>query len=79
MQLEVQLTSHGINTGGPEGYKDPRVEGLRAGATDWRLLLQIDSNDDMMWGDAGMIYFWIPTASLRAGRFDDVWAILQCG
>jgi uncharacterized protein YwqG len=79
MQLEAQLTSHGIDTGDPAGYKDPRVEGLRAGATDWRLLLQIDSNDEMMWGDEGTIYFWIPVTSLRAGRFDDVRAILQCG
>jgi uncharacterized protein YwqG len=81
MQLEAQLTSHGLYTGNPAGYKDPRAKTLAPGARDWRLLLQIDSSDgaNMMWGDSGTIYFWIPLASLKAQRFDDVWTILQCG
>ena len=81
MQLECQLASNGVFVGGPEGYRDPRVLDLGAGADDWRLLLQVDSDDatDMMWGDAGRIYFWIRDQDLRAGRFEDCWVILQCG
>jgi uncharacterized protein YwqG len=47
----------------------------------WRLLFQIDSSDGarMMWGDVGMVYFWIPPESLRARRFEDVRIFLQCG
>jgi hypothetical protein len=32
MQLECQLASNGIYVGGPEGYRDPRVRDLKAGA-----------------------------------------------
>ena len=31
-----------------------------------------------MWGDFGMIYFWIRESDARAGRFDNAWLILQC-
>lgn len=45
------------------------------------LLLQLDSDQDanLMWGDAGLLYFWIRTEDLVAGRFDRVWMTLQCG
>jgi hypothetical protein len=48
--------------------------------TAWTLLLQLDSDKDLgwCWGDAGFLYFWIPTADLAEGRFDRVWTILQC-
>jgi uncharacterized protein YwqG len=80
MQLEAQLAFHGLNCGDPSGYQDPRAESLGRGATDWRLLLQIDSDDDarMMWGDVGRLYYWIRRADLAGNRFDDVWLILQC-
>ncbi len=80
MQLECQLVSNGIYCGTPEGYSDPRCKELEAGARDWMLLLQVDSDDDseMMWGDMGCIYFWIRKQSLEQRRFDEVWMILQC-
>jgi len=60
MELECELVTNGINTGGPEGYADPRVVELRKSAGAWRLLLQLDSRDDLnwMWGDFGRLYFW---------------------
>ncbi|HEX5222933.1 MAG TPA: YwqG family protein [Verrucomicrobiae bacterium] len=47
----------------------------------WRLLLQFDTDGDLevMWGDAGTIYFCIREDDLRAGRFDKVCSIMQCG
>jgi hypothetical protein len=53
--------------------------GLPAG-TRWTMLIQLDSNDDLdwSWGDAGSLYFWLPSDDLAAGRFDRVWTILQC-
>jgi uncharacterized protein YwqG len=46
----------------------------------WRLLLQVDSDDaaGMMWGDAGMLYYWIRDDDLAARRFDRAWCVMQC-
>lgn len=51
-----------------------------AGASNWRLLLQFDSDDDLgvMWGDAGVIYYWVEAPAALAGRFENAWVILQC-
>jgi hypothetical protein len=48
--------------------------------TAWTMLLQLDSDRDLdwCWGDAGSLYFWLPTDDLASGRFDRVWTILQC-
>ncbi|CAM3980097.1 DUF1963 domain-containing protein [Saccharibacillus endophyticus] len=48
-------------------------------ASEWRLLLQIDSDDapDSDWGDTGRIYFWIREADLRQSNFDHVICIMQ--
>ena len=78
MELECQLASHGVYCG--NGYDDPRAGALRQGAADWRLLLQLDSDDgvDFVWGDVGVLYFWIREADARAKRFDRAWLVLQC-
>lgn len=80
MQLECQLTFHGIDCGYASGYNDPLAKDLEAGASDWSLLLQLDSDDDleMMWGDMGMLYFWIRESSLQSKQFNEVCTILQC-
>lgn len=31
-----------------------------------------------MWGDVGMIYFWIQDEAARRGDFSNAWLILQC-
>lgn len=81
MWLAVQLAANGIYVGGPEGYQDERVPSLTPGAAEWRLLLQIDTDDDasMMWGDAGRLYFLLRAADVAAGAFDRCWLKLQCG
>jgi uncharacterized protein YwqG len=81
MQLECQLTFHGLYTGNAAGYEDQRRKELEKGATDWQLLLQIDSDEDnagMMWGDAGRLYFWIRRDDLKKRAFENVWLVLQC-
>ncbi len=74
MQLECQLSSHGLRA------NDPGAGELREGAADWVLLLQIDSDEsaEMQWGDRGSIYFMIRRQDLQAHDFDNVWLILQC-
>jgi uncharacterized protein YwqG len=80
MQLECHLVSHGLYCGTSTGYNDPRAAALEPGAAEWRLLLQIDSEDDagMMWGDVGRIYYWIHRDALAARRWQQARLILQC-
>jgi hypothetical protein len=49
--------------------------------TKWSMILQLDSDSDLgwCWGDAGCLYFWVPTKDLAEGRFDRSWVVLQCG
>ncbi len=81
MELECQLASNGVYCGDAGGYESEQAKLLADGAGDWRLLLQIDTDEDgpgWMWGDCGRIYFWIKRQDLCSGRFDDVWLIFQC-
>ncbi len=59
----------------------PREPGRRPGdgAAEWRLLLQLDSDDraEMAWSDSGRLYFWIREVDARAGDFTRIWTILQ--
>lgn len=80
MEYECELVTNSLYCGDSSGYEDPRSQQFRSTAKDWRLLLQIDSDDNssMMWGDLGMIYFWIKETDLKDGRFENIWTILQC-
>lgn len=80
MELECELVSNGLYCGDSSGYNNPLAKTLESNAKNWRLLLQIDSNDEaeMMWGDSGRLYFWIKTEDLMERRFDRMWMILQC-
>jgi uncharacterized protein YwqG len=74
------------STGRPiADYETPDV--LEA-ATGWQLLLQVGSVEmdsktgvvnDMMWGDAGNLYFCIRLSNLEARDFNKVWLVHQCG
>jgi uncharacterized protein YwqG len=80
MQLECQLVSNGLYCGDWTVYKDPRAIKLAKNAVDWRLLFQLDSDENtgMMWADVGRLYFWIRHADLRKRNFGKSWMILQC-
>jgi uncharacterized protein YwqG len=81
MEKEAQLVSNGLYCGDPSGYNDPRAQDLSSGSKEWLLLLQVDTDEKarMMWGDAGMLYFWIRRTDLERREFSKVWMILQCG
>jgi uncharacterized protein YwqG len=81
MELECQLASNGIDCGIGTITASSTASDLVAGARDWQLLLQIDTDDDgpgWMWGDCGRIYFWIKRKDLASLRFEDAWLIQQC-
>ncbi len=80
MELECQLASNGLYCGNQSGYEDPRASALEAGAADWKLLLQIDTDDDLevMWGDDGRLYFWVREDEAKQCDFSNAWVVLQC-
>jgi uncharacterized protein YwqG len=80
MEMECQLVSNGIYCGNGDAQDTPGARDLAAGASEWRLLLQLDSDRQaaMMWGDGGLLYFWIRESDARLGNFENVWMILQC-
>ncbi|GER91397.1 hypothetical protein KDW_55590 [Dictyobacter vulcani] len=74
MQEQCQLMRSGVRN-----VEDPRIELLCTRSRDWRLLLQLDSDEriHMRWGSSGMLYYWIRWPDLQAGYFADTWLILQ--
>ncbi len=80
MEDECELASSGIYAGGAKAYKSAEAVALLQRPRDWRLLLQLDSDDDirMNWGDGGRLYFWIRGADLAEKDFSKVWMVLQC-
>jgi uncharacterized protein YwqG len=79
--VTCQLATNGIEAGTPEAHATPDARALAAGADDWRLLLQLDTDDDgpgWMWGDSGTLYFCIREDDLRGRRFDRIWCDEQC-
>lgn len=80
MELQCELVTNGLYCGDPGGYNNPKAKVLEPNAKYWRLLLQIDSNEklDMMWGDAGRLYFWIKEQDMEKSNFQESWMCLQC-
>lgn len=83
MQEECELVSRGhyLGSGWPKMNEKRRQE-LAAAAAEWVLLFQLDTvtqgDFELMFGDCGRIYFYIRRRDLAAGKFDQVWLILQC-
>lgn len=80
MELECESIKHGVPLHGSRPYPDGVAPVLEPGAANWRLLFQIESDDDLdyMWGDCGKLYFWVEEQAARTGDFANVWLILQC-
>jgi len=41
--------------------------------------MDTDDEIEVMWGDAGMLYFWVRRDEARKLNFSNAWLILQCG
>lgn len=86
MLSECERVSRGLYCGDAASYQntpeDEEIAILR-GAKDWTLLLQLSTleKDDWeyMWGDCGMLYFYIKKQDLLQRRFENAWFSLQCG
>lgn len=70
-----------ISRGLPEYGKDdePVPPEIEAGSKDWRLLLQIDSDDELGWSwcDAGMLYVFVRREDAKRGDFSRVVTLEQ--
>lgn len=82
VQNEMELECDFIRRGEKPRWDLPPERFISA-ARDWILLLQLDTDDGhtgpgWMWGDAGMVYFWIHRDDLAARAFDRAIAIEQC-
>lgn len=77
MELQCQLASHGIPYRAATASQ--LEESFTAGAADWLLLLQIDSDDRcaMHWHGNGRLYVWIRRQDLAARDFSRCWVVLQ--
>jgi uncharacterized protein YwqG len=80
MAWECQLVTNGIYCGDPMAFWNWRSIAHAKGNSNWRLLLQLDSDEEApwMWGDSGRLYFWIRRQELLARDFEKTWCILQC-
>lgn len=76
MEPQCQLASHGIPYRPATAQQE---EVLTAGAADWVLLLQVDSDARcaMQWGNNGRLYVWIRKQDLAARDFSRCWVVLQ--
>lgn len=82
MQWICQMVNSGMNIGGMDkelGLDLNREKALRDKIMDWRLLLQVDSDErlGMCWGNGGRIYFWIREQDLSDQNFNYPWVVLQ--
>lgn len=80
MEKECQLASGGVDCGDSKRASSDLAKKLKREKNDWRLLFQFDSDDDIkvMWGDLGMLYFWIRERDAKSLDFSNSWMILQC-
>jgi uncharacterized protein YwqG len=75
---EAQLASNGIYLGsGPVDVTDPPIRRLLPGIAEWRLLFQLDDDNDggAAWfgGAGGRLYYLIRQKDLQRRDFDHVW------
>lgn len=72
MQLRCALASDGISCGYEREINNERVKELSKHAHEWRLLMQLVSDENLgwMWGDSGTLHLW--------RNEQRPWTILQC-
>lgn len=78
MELACQFGLENIPCGG-DGFENKLTEEIGRAAAEWQLLLQLGSDDDtgMMWGDGGMLFFWVRPQDAARRDFSNVWMVRE--
>jgi uncharacterized protein YwqG len=86
MLSECERIVRGLYCGDPQSYEntsDEEAIDIRNRAKEWTLLLQLSTitTEDFEWmfGDCGMLYYYIKKSDLAERRFENSWFSLQCG
>ncbi len=80
MHVDAQLVFNGIDLNSGERYYEPHVADLEQDAEQWRLLLQLSSDDELalqLGYPLGRLFVWIREGDLGQGRLDDVWGFIR--
>jgi uncharacterized protein YwqG len=77
---ECAAASRGLPVGTQEEWQAAEAR-LGPSAEPWRLLLQLDTDDDVgwMWGDVGSLYYALPQDERLSAPDVEAWMVLQCG
>jgi len=75
MQLDCQLVDQMDLSVRPRWHAGPRRDALEPGVSDWRVLLQVDTDDNagMQWGDPRSLYYWIKAVRWNHDLSTDGW------
>lgn len=86
MVSECERAIRGLYSGDSESYRKTTEDenaDIQEKAKDWILLLQLGTieKDEFEWmfGDCGMLYYYIKKEDLAAKRFENAWFCVQCG
>jgi uncharacterized protein YwqG len=80
IELDCELASQGMELSDGAAYVDPQAGKLPPGVPEWRLLLQLSTDDEVgfYWGDGlGRLYIWIRERDLLERKTAEAWAILR--
>jgi len=77
MEFECEMLDRGYNWDTIPANEKQDIEDKQY---QWKLLFQLDSEEQaqMMWGDIGLLYFWIKEEHLKSHQYEKTWMILQC-
>ena len=85
MLADCERISRGLYCGDYESYLETSAElqgDIEKRADDWTLLLQLGTlckgGEEWMFGDFGMIYFYVRKDDMKEGHFDDTVFFVQC-
>lgn len=80
MEYSCEMLTNGINIDDSDACDEPEARQLEKNLGNWQILLQLGSinGTEMIWSDAGRLYYWIRKDDLLKGNFDRSWFAIQC-
>ena len=83
MELECELVTRGIPTGGPNAFTGEEADFARLRQADWCLIAKFDCSEfttihmEHEWFTDHKLYFWIRRDDLSARRFERAWVLAR--